>query len=240
MAKSVDVPVVSEHDPADVDAMLESYFTDVKAKNGVEQGKYDPDLLAMRNAVEGEWEPDFDQIHDGPLSEAPGKMIKSWKKSAQTYGKTGSPVESPAGTWKPEGWKPSAGVIDAKDQIEKSDSFTKRVALGVTIFFDGKGGWQIAGIQPSGYKQFDEAALAAIETTLENNADKLPDEKTTTKWAMEADFIVTPPLPVVGFSFDLALQHFEVGYPLKKKVKYRMKLLAVYKDELPDKPAVAD
>ncbi len=230
MSMSVDSPPepAVEVEPGDVDGMLTAYFEDLKAQKTVKQGAYDPDLMAMRDAVEDQWHPAFEQIHGGPLAEAPGKLLQGWKTQAETYGKTGSPVEDPTGPCEPEGWKPPAGIIDVNEQMVKSDAFTKRVAVGLVLSFDGEGGWTIGEVKPSGHPEFDEAAIEALATALVHAGTTIPMKKIKTAWSLQADFIVMPPLPVAGFSFDLALGHFELAYPLKKKIKHRMKLLAVY------------
>jgi hypothetical protein len=79
----------------------------------------------------------------------------------------------------------------------------------------------------SGYSSVDEAGIEAVHKALEANPELVPAYEAETRWALEADFSVMPPLPVVGFSFDLALGHFETAYPLKKSVSRRIKLLAV-------------
>lgn len=231
LSASVDMPLEEKVAHDDVEGMLTAWVEDMKAAKDVDQGHYDPGLMAMRNDVEAQWHPGFDQIQGGPLQEAGGKLLKSWKKNAELYGKTGSPVPDPAGPYQPGDQKTSPSIIDVKDQMDETGSFTKRVVMGVTIHFDGEGNWQFGAIESSGHQQFDEAALTAIEQALDAPDAVLPDDPMKTRWAMEADFMVQPPLPVAGFSFDLALQHFEVGYPLKKKVKWRMKLVAVHQTE---------
>ena len=46
---------------------------------------------------------------------------------------------------------------------------------------------------------------------------------------MSARYVILPPLPVVGFSFDFMLDHFDLLYPLKKMVRGNARLLAVYR-----------
>ena len=144
------------------------------------------------------------------------------------YGKTGSPVEEPPtnkfyGDVKPQ----DLGILDTYEQLEKSDAFTTRARLVVRIDFDGKGGWKVKKLSGSGYSDVDHAAMKAVHEALEVHDDLVPDYEAKTKWALEADFTVLPPLPVAGFTFDLALGVFETAYPLKKTVRRRIKLLAV-------------
>lgn len=211
-----------------VDGMLEEYFSDLAAYKAVKHGEYDLALLDLRDRMEDMWHPVFGQIHESPLGSAAGKWIEDWRKSAETYGKTGSPVDDPPtnkfyGDVEPE----DLGILDTYEQLEKADVFTTRARLVVAVSFDGKGGWKVSKVQGSGYSSVDEAALEAVEEALEANPDLVPEYETLTRWALEADFSVAPPLPVAGFSFDLALGHFEAVYPLKKRVSRRIKLLAV-------------
>jgi hypothetical protein len=159
-------------------------------------------------------------------------MLESWQKTAKTYGQTGSPVDDPpTNQFYGDVKEQDLGILDTYNQLEKADAFTTRARLVVRIDFDGKGGWKVRKLSGSGYKGVDEAAMKAVHEALEAHEDLVPGYEAKTKWALEADFTVLPPLPVAGFTFDLALGVFETAYPLKKSVKRRIKLLAV---DLPD------
>ena len=228
-------PLEVETEPGDVDGMLEAYFDDLKAYKTVKYGSHDPSLLTLRDGMEELWHPEFAQIHDSPLKGSVGKMLESWQKTAQTYGKTGSPVEDPpSNKYYGDVKEQDLGVLDTYEQLEKSDAFTTRARLVVRIDFDGKGGWKLKKLSGSGYAGVDEAAIEAVHQALETHLDLVPRYEARTRWALEADFSVLPPLPVVGFSFDLALGVFETAYPLKKTVRRRIRLLAV---DLPDPEA---
>ncbi|MBW2260537.1 MAG: hypothetical protein JRG91_01085 [Deltaproteobacteria bacterium] len=221
-------PLEVEQGPLDVDGMLGAYFDELEAYKTVRYGTFDPGLLTLRDGMEDFWHPDFGQIHDSPLKGAVGKMLASWQKTAQTYGHTGSPVEDPPtnqfyGDMKPQ----DLGILDTYEQLEKSDAFTTRARLVVRIDFDGKGGWKVEKLSGSGYSEVDHAAMEAVHEALEAHDDLVPGYEARTRWALEADFTVLPPLPVAGFTFDLALGVFETAYPLKKTVRRRIKLLAV-------------
>jgi hypothetical protein len=228
MQSAVDMPVKEEVEPGDVDGMLAVYFDGLSAQAAAEQGRYDPALGELRREVESAWHPGFDEIHGGPLADVPAKMLGTWSKNAAHYGKTGSPIDPAGAPHVPD--VPEAGILDVKEQAEKSGAFTKTVALAVTVHFDGEGGFQIGHVERSGHPRFDESALDALGDAL-SRTDALPAEKTRATWLMEADFSIAPPLPVAGFGFDLALQHFELGYPLKKSVDHRLTLVAVHVED---------
>jgi len=228
-------PLDVEQAPEDVDGMLGAYFDDLEAYKVVKYGTYDPGLLTLRDGMEDFWHPKFDQIHDSPLKGSVGKMLESWQKTAKTYGETGSPVEDPpTNQYYGDVEKQDLGILDTYEQLEKSDAFTTRARLVVRIDFDGKGGWKVKKLSGSGYPEVDQAAMEAVHEALEVHTDLVPDYEARTKWALEADFTVLPPLPVAGFTFDLALGVFETAYPLKKSVSRRIKLLAV---DLPEPEA---
>jgi hypothetical protein len=219
---------VEEPGPPEVDGMLASYLHDLEGYKAVKYGKYDPGLLVLRDAMEDFWHPGFDQIQDSPLKGSFGKMLQSWQETAQTYGKSGSPVDDPPtnqyyGDVEPQ----DLGILDTYEQLEKSDAFTTRARLVVRLAFDGKGGWRLEKVQGSGHPTVDDAAVQAVGQALAANPELVPRTWTKTRWAFEADFTVLPPLPVAGFTFDLSLGVFETAYPLKKIVRRRIKLLAV-------------
>jgi hypothetical protein len=228
-------PLEVEREPEDVDGMLEAYLDDLEAYKTVKYGKYDSGLLTLRDGMEDFWHPDFGQIHDSPLKGSVGKMLENWQKTAKTYGKTGSPVEDPpTNKYYGDVKKQDLGILDTYEQLEKSDAFTTRARLVVRIDFAGKGGWKVKKLSGSGYPDVDNAAVEAVHEALEVHDDLVPGYEAKTKWALEADFTVLPPLPVAGFTFDLALGVFETAYPLKKTVRRRIKLLAV---DLPEPEA---
>ena len=51
---------------------------------------------------------------------------------------------------------------------------------------------------------------------------------------MSAHYIILPPLPVAGFSFDIGLGHFDPMYPLKKIVRANARLISVERPGEPD------
>jgi hypothetical protein len=225
---------VQEQEPVGVEAMLDGYAKELEAYKTVKYGKYDPELVRLRDGMEAYWHPEFDQIGEGPLKGSVGKMLEGWQKKAKKYGKTGSMGDDPAtsayfGDVRPE----DLGVLDTYEQLEKSDAFTTSARLVVEIEFDGKGGWKAEKVVGSGHGLVDDAAVDAVEEALGANPELIPAYPARTRWALEADFSVTPPLPVAGFTFDLGLGYFDWAYPLKKKVSRRIKLLAVEKPAAP-------
>jgi hypothetical protein len=221
------LPAAEEEGPRSIEEMLEAYEAELKAATAVHTGNYDPGLLTLRNAMEDFWHPSFDELHDDPLKGSVGKMLVDWQKQAQKYGKAGSPGDDPVTNENFSLKTKDMGVLDTYEQIEESGAFTTRARLVVVIRFDGQGGWKLEKVKGSGHGDVDAAAVKAVEDALTAFPELLPDHGATTRWALEADFSVDPPLPVAGFSFDLALGHFEVHYPLKKSVSRRIKLLAV-------------
>ncbi len=85
----------------------------------------------------------------------------------------------------------------------------------------------------SGNKAYDKMALDKAETMTagESDEDELgppPKALRRTLWAFESDFSQIPPVPVVGCSFDAYFVPEDCFYPLKKFVKPRVKLRAIY------------
>ncbi|MFH1438016.1 MAG: hypothetical protein ABIJ56_20070 [Pseudomonadota bacterium] len=225
----MDMPREHEDVPSGPDTMLEDLFSDIKAESNIETANYDYNISRMRLKFEDKWTPDFAEVQINSMKKAAVKWAKQWQKNARQYGKSGTlPGKLPDGKDDlPQLGQTGVGVLDGYNDMKESGMFTTTIRLILDLDFDGKGGWHVAIYQPSGHPIFDKEAVDEVKSVLSSKTLKLPDEAVQTRWALEADFSVAPPLPIAGFSFDIGLKKFEWAYPLKKSISKRIRLLAV-------------
>jgi glucose dehydrogenase len=81
---------------------------------------------------------------------------------------------------------------------------------------------------PSGYRAFDDAALAAVEKALGGVAPgSARDGEVRTLWQLDATaYVVISPNPELVF--DESTGKREWRYPLQKRVDHHVRLVAVY------------
>jgi hypothetical protein len=227
LSSSVEQP---EDDETGLDKVLGEYFADVTARNKVIDGDYDYSLLKLKSGMEDQWNPEFNEIHTDSFKKVVVKWAKNYKKAAKSYGETGTMPGASAGTGMEDiggSDKKHAYLLDMYDHVSESGAWTTNVRLVVDLDFDGKGTWSLSVHKPSGHSDFDEEAIDDLSRALNSKELELPNDPVSTRWALEAAFSITPPLPVAGFDFDLAVKKFDLAYPLKKSVTKRITLLAV-------------
>ena len=223
----IEKPVLSGPDKA-----LAEYFGAIKEKTKVSAVPYDSRLYAMKNDLEDFWDPEFSEIHEDTFKKAMVKWAKSYKKSVKHYGKTGQPPGSSSSEGGADGKiggpdDPGPNLLDTYNDIADSDAWTTSVAVVVDLELDGKGGWRVSIARPSGHGSYDDEAVEDLEKALGSKSITLPEGPIKLRLSLEADFSITPPLPMAGFGFDLALKYFDFSYPLKKKISKRIRLLDV-------------
>jgi hypothetical protein len=225
-------------EPEGADKVLAEFFGEIKAAQAVEDGAYDERFLQMKNSMEDAWDPGFEQIGKNFFSESVSSWFKSYKSAMKSYGKSGT-----LGGKKPKKEHEDFDILDEDAQgdgilekygeVESASMWTATLAVVLDVGFDGKGGWTIDVVHPSGSKAFDKGAVEDMERALKSKKLKLPKNAVGTRWKLQADFTIMPPLPMAGFSFDLVLKQFDSAYPLKKKIRKGIKLLAVYEKKKP-------
>jgi len=223
----IEKPVITGPDKA-----LAEYFGAIKAKTKVSAVPYDAHLYTMKNDLEDFWNPEFSEIHEDTIKKAVVKWAKNYKKAAKHYGKTGQPSGSSSSGDGADGNmggpdEQGPNLLDTYNDIAESDAWTTSVRVVVDLELDGKGGWRVSIAKPSGHGSYDDEAVEDLEKALGSKSLSLPEGPIKLRLALEADFSITPPLPMAGFGFDLALKYFDFSYPLKKKISKRIRLLDV-------------
>lgn len=221
-------PVISGPDKA-----LAGYFSSIKANTKISAVPYDARLFKFRNDLEDFWNPEFSEIHEETVKKAMVKWAKNYKKAVRHYGKTGQPYSGSSssnyGSNEKTGDPNEQGLklLDTYNEIAESDAWTTSVRVVVDLDLDGKGGWRVSIAKPSGHASYDHEAVEDLEKALGSKSLSLSKDPIKLRLALEADFSITPPLPMAGFSFDLALKHFDLSYPLKKKIRKHIRLLDI-------------
>jgi hypothetical protein len=224
--------------PEGADKALAEFFGEIKAAQAVEDGAYDERFLQMKHSMEEAWDPGFEQIGKNFFAESVSSWFKSYKSAMKSYARTGT-----LGGKKPKKEHEDFdivnedaqgdGILEKYGEVESASMWTATLAVVLDVGFDGKGGWTIDVVKPSGSKAFDKGAVEDMERALRSKKLKLPENAVGTRWKLQADFTILPPLPMAGFSFDLVLKQFDSAYPLKKKIHKGIKLLAVYEKKKP-------
>jgi TonB family protein len=111
------------------------------------------------------------------------------------------------------------------------DGYGSRVTTLVEVRISAQGDLTTRLFESSGHPHFDRAAVEAVRTAITNPDERdLPPGPARSIYALNARYAILPPLPVVGFAFDLSLGYFDLMYPLKKLVFGKSTLVAVYRE----------
>jgi len=222
-------PELTEHQR--VTMRIDGYFKDLMARRRVLSGNVDPGWIYLANRMDYYFKPDFDMVPDKRITRVSGAWLKKeiwdwlsgWYQSAQNnpYGVEEDPSE-----------RVDTTMLDLQRDAYFDDGYGTRVTTLVEVRI-GKQGTMTAGLhESSGYPDFDRAAVEAVK-----DAIKLPDERdlppgpARSIYALDARYVILPPLPVVGFAFDLSLGYFDLMYPFKRLVSGNATLVAIYRDK---------
>jgi TonB family protein len=221
-------PELTEHQR--VTMRIDGYFKDLLARRRVQSGNVDPGWIYLANRMDYFWKPDFDMLHDKRITQVSGAWLKKevwdwlsgWYQSAQN---------SPYGVEEDPQKKVDTTMLDMQRDAYFDDGYGSKVTTLVEVRITDDGALTASLFESSGHPPFDRAAVKAVK-----DAIKLPDERdlppgpARSIYAINARYVILPPLPVVGFAFDLSLGYFDLMYPLKKMVSGNATLVAVYRD----------
>jgi hypothetical protein len=161
----------------------------------------------IEDKLASNFKPQWDVLDKGQLpgsrSGVFGEALSQWQRAAQEYGKT--------------------GAVDISD----SSAFSHRLIAHLSVRQAEDGSIVEVKIETgSGNRFYDSLALDDVRA-LGAALGPPPKDHLLTLWAFETDFIQIPPLPIFGCSFDDFIPK-DCAYPLKKSVKSRLRLEAVY------------
>jgi TonB family protein len=222
-------PELTEHQR--VSMRIDGYFEDLTARRRVQSGNVDPGWIYLATRMDHHWSPDFDLVHDKRITQVSGAWLKKevwdwlsgWYQSSQTslYGVEDDPYK-----------KVDTTMLDMQRDAYFDDGYGSKVTTLVEVRITKDGNLTADLFESSGHPPFDRAAVEAVKKAITSpDEDDLPPGPARSIYALNARYVILPPLPVVGFAFDLSLGYFDLMYPLKKMVSGNATLVAVYRDE---------
>lgn len=222
-------PELTEHQR--VTMRIDGYFKDLLARQRVQSGNVDPGWIYLANRMDHHWSPGFDLVHDKRITRVSGAWLKKevwdwlsgWYRSAQN---------SPYGVEEDFREKVDTTMLDMQRDAYFDDGYGSKVTTLVEVRLARDGTLTADLFESSGHPPFDRAAVEAVKKAITNpDEDDLPPGPARSIYALNARYVILPPLPVVGFAFDLSLGYFDLMYPLKKMVSGNATLVAVYRDK---------
>ncbi|HEY0838587.1 MAG TPA: TonB C-terminal domain-containing protein [Vulgatibacter sp.] len=201
--------------------------------------------LGLRQRMEKGFAPPMEIVEAGPGSGSAGMQgaIDSYRAQASAYAATGTPYgDDPLVPGGRRGFaleaadEVSSRVFGAPlpEAIGESSVFSRRLVAVVEVEQDRDG--SLAGVRlvsSSGIPAYDRLALEQARDPRTVSAAELgppPAQGRRTKWAFASTLRIIPPLPMAGCSIDAYFMPGECFWPLKKILRHRVSLLAIYDD----------
>ena len=118
----------------------------------------------------------------------------------------------------------------AQAAFGEGGQWNKKLVVLIQIVQGPDGNIQTAQVTTtSGNKAYDGTALSQVRKLAGKGVLGMPPSgRRRTVWAFETDFSTMPPLPVAGCTLDALFVPSECYYPLKRTVRTRIHLQAIY------------
>ena len=195
-----------------------SFLAEDAARLRVQKGAVAPELRSAERRLDSFFSPTFGQ---SDVSNRAELFLKQFRGFLRDPPKTGALQR---------GLDPTKETLDEMARSRDSDRaffLGRRAEVFVRQRADGSI-IEMALRNPSGYRAFDDAALAAVEKAL---ASRVPGVahggEVRTLWQLDATaYVVVSPNPELVF--DESSGKREWRYPLQKRVDHHVRLLAVY------------
>ena len=184
-----------------------------------------------------------------------GAAAEDWKREAAAYGATGGLGGGPDAPGAPRALQQEFTRLAATERGFRSDSplsnpllpqltlgagggnggsaagdFTTRLIVQILVTQGADGSVLAVELRvPSGNGFYDRLALERARALGKDGALGVPPRgHLISLWSFETDFTQLPPLPIAGCQLDAYFIPRDCFYPLKKSVKSRLKLEALY------------
>ena len=195
-----------------------SFLAEDAARLRVEKGAVAPPLRSAERRLDTLFSPTFGQ---SDISNRAELFLKQFRGFLRDPPKTGELQR---------GLDPTQETLEEKmrsRQLDRAFFLGRRVEIFVRQRADGSI-LEMALRNPSGYRAFDDAALAAVEKALGGVAPgSARDGEVRTLWQLDATaYVVISPNPELVF--DESTGKREWRYPLQKRVDHHVRLVAVY------------
>lgn len=212
----------------------------------VERGLVHPYFSQLGKALIKNWDADRAVAVRGisGFIDQAGQNFKAWngiwQNRAETYAKTGSPIEGP-------GLDPRLVAPTNERSPTGSTEFRARQALGqemreqfravkratLRVVQDREGHLKsVELVDPSNDAAVDREALRDVEAAAARFPAPPPEaigsrEELSSLWSFELIISITPPVPTFSFEFDEALGFIDARLPLDRRIYKRVKLVSV-------------
>jgi TonB family protein len=161
-----------------------------------------------------------------------------WAKMAEGYGATGAPslVDGGAERFRELSGLPPGPARDALAQAEirrqLRGAYSEGHVASVRVVQDHDGRLRsVELVSPSNDPALDREALEAVPAAVAKvpvPAEVLAGrDLLATVWEFEIEVSITPPIPVVGLSFDEVLGGLDFRVPLDRRIWKRVRLVAI-------------
>jgi len=240
---------------ARVQARVEGWLNDDAARLRVRDARegYWQDL---EDKLAKDFHVEWDVLDQGPkgaggAARFVSEAAQEWQRAAAAYGKGGNPAagdpngpgakHSLSAEWtrlpaEERGYRGEAALgnpLTASTLVGAGGSgdglFHHRLAAYVMITQAEDGSIQDIHLEgASGNSFYDRLALAQARTLVKGSLGAPPRGHRRSLWSFETDFVQAPPFPILGCALDGFFIPRDCIYPLKKMVKSRLHLEAVY------------
>ncbi|MBN2495024.1 MAG: TonB C-terminal domain-containing protein [Deltaproteobacteria bacterium] len=217
-----------------VSRRLDHFFGEAAARRRVELGDVDEAWHKLAQRVEHYWRPDFTHVREARISELSGDWFRDtlWQWLGGWYAEVQhsrqDPFLRPERVPGDERYAAWASLLDLQRDC-LGDGYGNRVVALVEIRFDADGRSRSSMLSSSGHPLYDQAVMQGVAQALAHSwSDAPPEGPARAVYAMTSNYTILPPIPVVGFTFDIMLGQFDLFYPFKKMVSGKAVLVAVY------------
>jgi hypothetical protein len=196
-----------------------SFLAEDAARLRVQKGAVAPELRSLERRLDGVFAPSFIQADVSNRGELFFKQLRGFWRNPPKTGELARTMDPTKETYadKIRSMRPEQAFFLGR----RVEVFVRQKADGTIV--------EMALRNASGYRGFDDVALAAVEKAL---AGRVPSTakgaaEVRTLWQLDATaYVVISPEPQLVF--DEATGKQEWIYPLQKKVDHHVRLVAVY------------
>jgi len=225
-------PQISEAER--VKARIDGFFEDLMAHRRARRGNVDPGWRNLERRMDYFFTPDFSLVDDPEITEVSGAWLRKefWNWISGWYQQVNQNRSAEFQLLDdPREESIDTSLLDMQVAAYQDPEYGSHVTTLVEVRVDTQGSLTATLFRSSGHPRFDRAAMEAVQKAIQTPfKDQLPPGPARSRYAISARYAILPPLPVVGFSFDILLGHFDLMYPFKKMVTGHTRLVAVYQE----------
>ena len=173
----------------------------------------------MRQTLDIQWEPGYDELKDSSMSEVSGKWFArllrdwytTWKKDVDSMNANPSAIPELRGFDEDDPF--SFSLEDQQTSFGHSVSAT----LEFEPLLDGK--WAVSMRSPSGHAFWDTVLLEDAALASEHFPSWPDGYGWSLRFSFEAKYSIVPPVPAIGLAWNQDFTEWDLIYPFKKSVR---------------------